>query len=287
MKNSWNKIIYKLWSPVYDTFFNSGHFLHARKKVFQDLIFESNQKILFVGIGTGADLEQVNYQDMDITAIDFSPDMLEKAKAKYRNSSIKFLEMDAQNMNFEDKQFDVIIASLILSVVPDPAACLREMARVLKPNGEIIVFDKFLPTEQKVSFSKKTVRPFIKLLGTDIGLNFEELLVRSDSGLLVRENLPIMFDGMYKRILLGKPFHPPANKESFEYNDMIQDTAVMTEEEFMNKYLKIVKEIEQKFNQNEIISKEEDHKLGGYSNAVVNVLLLINPLYEEELSLIS
>ena len=217
MKNRWNKVIYKLWSPVYDTFFNSGPFLYARKKVFQDLTFEPDKKILFVGIGTGADLEQVNYHDMDITAIDFSPDMLRKAKAKYRNSSIKFLEMDAQHLNFEDKQFDIIIASLILSVVPDPAACLNEMGRVLKPNGEIIVFDKFLSTEKKVSFLKKTVRPFIKVLGTDIGMNFEDLLLRSDSGLLVRENLPIMFDGMYKRILLGKPFHPPANKEPLEY----------------------------------------------------------------------
>lgn len=205
MKNTWNKIIYKLWSPVYDTFFNSGHFRHARKKVFQDLTFEPSQTILFVGIGTGADLEQVKYCGMDITAIDFSPDMLGKAKTKYRNSSIKFLEMDAQNMNFEDQQFDIIIASLVLSVVPDPDACLSEMERVLKPNGEIIVFDKFLSTEQKVSLLKKTVRPLIKLLGTDIGLNFEELLVRSHSDLLIRESLPIMFNGMYKRILLGKP----------------------------------------------------------------------------------
>ncbi|PKH12154.1 hypothetical protein [Planomicrobium okeanokoites] len=67
------------------------------------------------------------------------------------------------------------------------------------------------------------------------------------------------------------------------YNDMIQDVMNMTEDKFVRKYLKIVRDIEQKFNRNEITSQEEDHKLGGYSNAVVNVLLLIDPLYEEKL----
>lgn len=65
---------------------------------------------------------------------------------------------------------------------------------------------------------------------------------------------------------------------------MIQDVMKMTEDEFVNKYLKIVKDIELKFDCNEISGQEEDHKLGGYSNAVVNVLLLIDPLYEEKLS---
>lgn len=67
------------------------------------------------------------------------------------------------------------------------------------------------------------------------------------------------------------------------YNDVIQDVMNMTEDKFVRKYLKIVRDIEQKFNRNEITSQEEDHKLGGYSNAVVNVLLLIDPLYEEKL----
>ena len=67
------------------------------------------------------------------------------------------------------------------------------------------------------------------------------------------------------------------------YNDMIQDVMNMTEDKFVRKYLKIARDIEQKFNRNEITSQDEDHKLGGYSNAVVNVLLLIDPLYEEKL----
>ena len=57
MNNAWNKVIYKIWSPVYDKFFNSGAFLNARTQIFQETHFNSKQKILFVGVGTGADLE--------------------------------------------------------------------------------------------------------------------------------------------------------------------------------------------------------------------------------------
>lgn len=54
---------------------------------------------MFFGVGTGADLEIVNYSDLDIIAIDYSPDMLRKAKTKFEDSTIKFLEMDAQDMD--------------------------------------------------------------------------------------------------------------------------------------------------------------------------------------------
>ena len=81
-----------------------------------------------------------------------------------------------------------------------------------------------------------------------------------------------------------QPLHFISEGELEAYNQMIQDIEEMTEKEFVNKYLKMVKDIEQKYDKNEIINQEEDHKLGGFNNAVVNVLLLINPLYEAELS---
>ena len=79
--------------------------------------------------------------------------MLKKAKDKYKESTIQFLEMDAQNMSFEDHSFDVVIASLLLSVVPDAEKCFQEMARVLKREGIIILFDKF--TNKKSSHGLK------------------------------------------------------------------------------------------------------------------------------------
>ncbi|RBW67466.1 class I SAM-dependent methyltransferase [Bacillus taeanensis] len=204
MNNAWNKVIYKIWSPIYDKFFNSGPFLNARRQIFQEIHFDSRQKILFVGVGTGADLELINYNELDITAIDFSPDMLGNARAKFKTSTINFLEMDAQDMSFDNNQFDLVIGSLILSVVPNADKCFQEMARVLKHDGEIILFDKFISKENKLSLSKKLIRPLIKVLGTDIGLNFEELYKKHHKELNVKEDRPVMFNGMYRKIIVNK-----------------------------------------------------------------------------------
>ncbi|WP_232699433.1 class I SAM-dependent methyltransferase [Brevibacillus daliensis] len=204
MNNLWNKVIYKIWSPVYDKIFNSGIFLNARRQIFQETPFNKQQRILFVGVGTGADLELINHYDLDITAIDFSPDMLKKAKVKFKNSSIKFLEMDAQIMAFNNNSFDYVVGSLILSVVPNADKCFQEMVRVLNQSGKIFIFDKFTPENNKLSLSKKLLRPFIRVLGTDIGLNFEELYFRNNKNLKIDEDKPVMMNGMYRKIIISK-----------------------------------------------------------------------------------
>ncbi|URN96595.1 MAG: class I SAM-dependent methyltransferase [Candidatus Pristimantibacillus lignocellulolyticus] len=204
MNNSWNKVIYKIGSPIYDKFFNSGIFLNARKQILQSIPFSGEQKILFVGVGTGADLELINYSDLDITAIDYSPDMLGKAKKKFKDSTIKFLEMDAQNMIFEDEVFDYVVASLILSVVPDANKCFQEITRVLKHEGKIIIFDKFAPKNKKLSLLKVLLRPIISVLGTDIGRSFEEIIPKNNKSLKVEEDSPVMMNGMYRKIIVAK-----------------------------------------------------------------------------------
>lgn len=172
LNNSWNKFIYKIGSPIYDRIFNSGIFLNARKQVFQQIQFNNKQKILFVGVGTGADLELISHSDLDITSIDYSTDML-RIEKKFENSTIKFLEMDARNMDFDNESFDYVVAHLILSVVPDANKCCQEITRVLKPNGKIIIFDKFVPKNKKLSLLKVLLRP-------------------------------IMLHGMYRKIIIGK-----------------------------------------------------------------------------------
>ena len=159
---------------------------------------------MFVGVGTGADLELVNYSDLDITAIDYSPDMLGKAKTKFEGSTIKFLEMDAQNMDFENESFDYVVASLILSVVPDANKCFQEITRVLKYEGKIIIFDKFAPKNKKLSLIKVLLRPIIEVLGTDIGRSFEELITKKNKSIKVEEDIPIMMNGMYRKIVISK-----------------------------------------------------------------------------------
>lgn len=99
MNNRRNKVIYRFWAPFYDYLFNSGPFLKARKKIFENLDIEPKSKILFVGVGTGADLQFIKDKDVSVTAIDLSTEMLGRAKNQYDSPNINFMEMDAQNFN--------------------------------------------------------------------------------------------------------------------------------------------------------------------------------------------
>ncbi|MDG4847996.1 class I SAM-dependent methyltransferase [Peribacillus frigoritolerans] len=204
MNNSWNKVIYKFWSPVYDKIFNSHLFLDARKRMFEELDFHDHAKVLFVGVGTGADLELIKNLDLEITAIDLSADMLKKAMGKFDDASINFLEMDAQHMEFTNESFDYVVGSLVLSVVPDANECLREMIRVVKGEGKIILFDKFISKDERLSVPKKLLRPIIQFLGTDIGLRFEDLFSGHEDIMEIEEDRPIMLNGMYRKIIISK-----------------------------------------------------------------------------------
>lgn len=107
-------------------------------------------------------------------------------------------------MDFQDNQFDLVIGSLVLSVVPNPDKCLEEMIRVVKLSGDILIFDKFVPKDKELSKLKKAIRPLVRLLGTDIGINFERLYNKNKKMIIIKEDKSLMFNGMYRKIMLKK-----------------------------------------------------------------------------------
>lgn len=149
-------------------------------------------------------MELIKNLDLEITAIGLSADMLKKAIGKFDDASINFLEMDAQHMEFTNESFDYVVGSLVLSVVPDANQCLREMIRVVKGEGEIILFDKFISKDERLSVPKKLLRPIIRFLGTDIGLRFEDLFSGHGDIMEIEEDWPIMLNGMYRKIIISK-----------------------------------------------------------------------------------
>ncbi|MBT2677610.1 class I SAM-dependent methyltransferase [Bacillus sp. ISL-35] len=204
MNNSWNKIIYKAAAPIYDGIFNAGPFFRVRDTLFKGIHFRPGDKVLFVGAGTGADIERLPYEQLDITAIDYSEDMLQKAKDKFQGSKITFLTMDAQQLDFADDTFDYVVGSLILSVVPDHKRSFAEMVRVCRKDGLVLIFDKFAEPGKGLSFAKKAFRHVIMLLGTDIGVSFEEACQTEKARVRLISDEGVMFGNMYRRILLKK-----------------------------------------------------------------------------------
>ena len=108
----------------------------------QKAVEQATGKVLEVGVGTGANLE-FYLPGCEVTGIDFSSGMLQKANKKLYKAKVPvtLIEMDAQKMSFDDASFDTVIATCVFCSVPDPAQGLKEVKRVCKPGGKIILLE--------------------------------------------------------------------------------------------------------------------------------------------------
>jgi ubiquinone/menaquinone biosynthesis C-methylase UbiE len=135
-------------APVYDSLeylMEKGKMGDWRQNLWQrveDKIDKDNMRLLEAGVGSGKNIEYY-LDDLEIYAIDFSPKMIQEAekKAKKYNREVKLLEMDIQDLNFEDNNFDLIVTSCVFCSVPDPVKGLKELKRVLKKDGRIIMLE--------------------------------------------------------------------------------------------------------------------------------------------------
>lgn len=199
--NSWNRIRYTLYTPGYDLV--AGVLKDSRKRSVDSLQVKTGEKVLIVGVGTGLDLELLP-DDCEITAIDLTPAMVERTRKRNQilNRQLKAMVMDGQALEFSDQTFDKIILHLILSVIPDPVTCIHEAARVLKPGGVTVVFDKFVPKGRKVSISRRFMNIFTNVIASDITRNFESIV--KNSGLKVLSDKAADWNGNFRLIRLIK-----------------------------------------------------------------------------------
>jgi len=200
MTNRWNRFIYRLWAPIYDSTVNH-FFMPGRKRALELLDLKPGERVLIVGVGTGADLPLLP-EGIDVTGIDLSPKMLAKARLKPVSNlpSIKLIEGDAQTLLVDEASFDAVILNLILSVIPDGNACLCSALCALKPGGRAVIFDKFLPEGKSVSPVRRFVNLFSTLLGTDINRRLSALM--RDCPCQVTHDEPSIGGGMYRDITL-------------------------------------------------------------------------------------
>ena len=101
--------------------------------------------ILEVGVGTGKNFDYYP-ADARITAIDFSQEMLKQAyhKKARKAISVELNLMDAQSLYFADNSFDTVIGSFVFCSVPLPIKGLKELYRVCKPGGQVLLLEHVL-----------------------------------------------------------------------------------------------------------------------------------------------
>jgi phosphatidylethanolamine/phosphatidyl-N-methylethanolamine N-methyltransferase len=170
---------YEFWAPAYDFIFD-WIFAPGREAAIKHLDLRREHSVLEVGIGTGLNLP-LYPATCRLTGIDLSQEMLDKAVERVEvlampNVTLKV--MDATSLDFGEDEFDRAIATYTISAVPDPVAVLREMCRVVKPGGVIVIINHFRSERRISGHLEDLVAPVCTRLGWKSNLPMKPLLER-------------------------------------------------------------------------------------------------------------
>lgn len=169
--------VYDFYSPVYDFLFKKI-FEPGRIAAVRMLGNPSRGRVLEVGIGTGLNLPFYP-RDIDLVGIDLSEGMLKKAQEKLdglRMGRVTLKVMDASALDFGDGEFDATLATYVISAVPDPVAVLREMRRVTKSGGTMVILNHFRSKNPVMRRIEDALAPVCAHLGWKTNLALTPLL---------------------------------------------------------------------------------------------------------------
>ncbi|HKF65402.1 MAG TPA: methyltransferase domain-containing protein [Vicinamibacterales bacterium] len=181
VENDFVARVYENIAWAYDLIF--GPSLHpGRVQAIQRMGIAPGDRVLEVGVGTGINAT-LYPRDCAVTGIDLSAPMLEKARERIARKGIRnvrLLEMDAADLKFTDDTFDIVYAPYLISVVPDPVTVVREMHRVCRPGGRIIVLNHFRSANPALAWIERGISPFTVHIGFKSDLDLPAFLAQAD-----------------------------------------------------------------------------------------------------------
>jgi SAM-dependent methyltransferase len=168
------------------------------------LFTDMHGRILFASVGTGVDIKHFP-PDHAIVAIDISDKMLQKAKKPARRylGRLVLCKADAQNLKFPDASFDTVVTSCTMCSVPDPVRAFREFYRVLRPGGQLLMFEHVRSRNPILGLALDLMTLWTRLWGTE--MNRDTLANASAAGFRVRR-----INSIYLDVILSMRAEKPA-----------------------------------------------------------------------------
>lgn len=194
------KTSYRFIAPFYDVFLDRAT-RSARRQSLVKLPQQGVARVLISGAGTGLDFPFLSPRH-EYTALDLTDAMLAQAKKKAAGLRLQWVRGDSMALPFASHSFDYVVLHLIMAVVSRPQYCLAETARVLRPGGHILLFDKFLRHGER-AWVRRSLTPLMGQLATRLDVVFEEVL-EAVPELRVLTDQPALANGWFRLIELHK-----------------------------------------------------------------------------------
>jgi phosphatidylethanolamine/phosphatidyl-N-methylethanolamine N-methyltransferase len=210
---------YRLWAPVYDLVF--GEVFKSARRAGIAAAEAVGGAVLEVGIGTGISLPFYS-RSTRLVGVDISEPMLRKAQgrvAEMAYSNVQGLAlMDASKLAFADNSFNVIVAQLVVTTVPDPEGTLDEFMRVLKPGGEIVLISRVGADQGPRRVVEQALTPITRRIGWRLEFPWSRYArwVESRKDVNVVEHLPMAPFGHFSLIRFSKKDPNVAGKKILE-----------------------------------------------------------------------
>jgi len=172
--------VYGRLAGVYDLVY--GAVLHpGRLRALERMALQPGERILEVGVGTGINAT-LYPPGCAVVGIDLSPAMLDKARqrcARHGVRHVRLLVMDAAAMTFPDQSFDVVYAPYLVSVVPDPVKVTREMQRVCRRGGRLVILNHFRSEGRVMAALEQAISPLTRYVGFKADLDLPGFLAQA------------------------------------------------------------------------------------------------------------
>jgi ubiquinone/menaquinone biosynthesis C-methylase UbiE len=128
---------------------------------------QASGEVLEVAIGTGLNLEYYPRGEVRLTGVEWSPAMVEMARQRARSlgGGVNLRQGDAQALEFADASFDTVVCTFSLCAIPDDRQALREMARVLRPGGLLLLADHI----EAAAWPVRALQRLVELVSIPVG----------------------------------------------------------------------------------------------------------------------
>jgi ubiquinone/menaquinone biosynthesis C-methylase UbiE len=194
---------YNRIAPLYDVIeapIERWAFSRWRKRLWSQV---DGERILEVGVGTGKNMPYYP-ANAQVTAVDLSEKMLARARqrAQHLGIEVDLQLMDVQQLEFPDATFDAAVASFVFCSIPDPVVGLREVARVVRPGGQLTLLEHVRVNQPVIGPAMDVLDPLVvRMMGAHINRRTAENVWKA--GLDVERMDELASGGLVKLIVAG------------------------------------------------------------------------------------